>query len=115
MITHRPLLCKGPPGAPASIVVGSVATRVPPLTPDDTIAKAAETIRLSPAAAAPVAEDGRIVGIVTAEGLKSVLAGASASHVRALPVRTVMATDLLCLREGVTVEYALETFRDNGL
>jgi CBS domain-containing protein len=116
MITYRPLDCKGSSQMPRpALSVGTIALRIPPLLPDDSIARAAEAIRQSPAAAVPVAEDGRIVGVVTAEHLKVALAGVSAEHIRCLPVSTVMSADLLCLREGVTVEHALETFREHDV
>jgi CBS domain-containing protein len=116
MIAHRPQVCKGPLDDHAPpLTVGDIALRVPPLLPHDSIARAAEAIRLSPAGAAPVAEDGRIVGVVSAEGLKALIAGASVQHVRALPVQTVISPELICLREGVTIDRALETFRDNDI
>src|SRR5262245_50876876 len=100
MIAYRPPLFKGARSAPSpSMVVGDVSHRVPPISPDDSIARAAEAIRQSPAGAVPVAEDGRIVGIVSVAELKSALAGGGVQQVRVLPVQTIMATDLLCLRE----------------
>src|SRR5437660_2276808 len=101
MIAHRPPLFKGP--APQRVrVVGDIALRVPPISPDDTIARTTEAIRQSGTAAVPVAEDGRIVGVVSLEELKRLLTGSEIEHLRTLPARTVMTADLLCLRERVT-------------
>jgi predicted transcriptional regulator len=95
------------------MLVDDVALKIQPLSPHDTIARAAEAIRVSPASAVPVAEDGRIIGVVSARALKEAVAGCTGEQVRRQPIATVMNGDLLCLRSNVSVEQALELFRDN--
>jgi CBS domain-containing protein len=97
------------------MLVDDVALKIHPLSPHDTIGRAAEAIRISPASAVPVAEDGRIVGVVSVRELKEALAGCQGEQIRRQPVASVMNGDLLCLRSSVSVEHALEVFRDNGI
>jgi predicted transcriptional regulator len=95
------------------MLVDDVALKIQPLSPHDTIARAAEAVRVSPASAVPVAEDGRIIGVVSARALKEAVAGSTGDQVRRQQIADVMNGDLLCLRSSVSVEHALELFRDN--
>jgi CBS domain-containing protein len=93
--------------------IEDLAVRVPPLGPSDGVPKAAESIRVSPAGAVPVAEDGRIVGVLTARELSQALAGGPPA--RAKPVAAVMNGHGVCLPGHLEAEEALAIFRENGL
>jgi CBS domain-containing protein len=97
------------------MLVDDIAVRVPPLGLDDSIAKAAEAIRLSPASAVPVAAGGRVLGVVSARELQLALEECPAEQLRRQPVGSVMNTDMLCLRGSVSVDDALSFFRDHEL
>ena len=49
--------------------VGEIAVRVRPLSLEDSLARAAESVRTAPGGAAPVQEGGQIIGLVEAESL----------------------------------------------
>jgi CBS domain-containing protein len=51
--------------------VGEVAVRVRPLSPEDSLARAAELVRTAPGGAAPVQEAGAIIGVVSAKTLSA--------------------------------------------
>jgi CBS domain-containing protein len=97
------------------MVVEEIAHRVLPLHPNDSLTKAAEAIRVSPVAAVPVAEDGRIVGLVSARDLKEILAGTPAEQWSTRPVGHVVDGDLFCLPSALRVDEALSAFRDHDL
>src|SRR5689334_8605078 len=70
--------------------VGEIAVRVRPLTPQDSLARAAETVRTAPGGAAPVHEGGEIVGLVSAESLAVWMEAVGPAEARNGTVRDVV-------------------------
>lgn len=69
--------------------VADIAVRVRPLSPDDSLARAAEAVRTAPGGAAPVQDWGQIVGLVCARELADWIAAAGPDVARAARVRNV--------------------------
>lgn len=95
--------------------VEDLAQRVAPLAPGDTIARAAEAIRTAPTSAVPVAENGRIVGVLTARDLNAALALGQAAAIARAPVAAVAATRFCCLPGNLGPEEALAIFHQQEI
>jgi CBS domain-containing protein len=94
--------------------VDELAQRVTPLSPDDSIARAAEAVRVAPGAAVPIAQNGRIIGVVSARDLNRVFVDPAAAA-RGAPVRAAMNGACCCLPGGLDVEEALAIFREQEI
>jgi CBS domain-containing protein len=94
--------------------LGDLAVRVRVLALDDSLGRAAEAVRASTVGAAPVVEDGRLVGLVTASILAAALASApppaADTPVASLPIESAVA-----LPESLAPRDALRFFDGNGL
>jgi CBS domain-containing protein len=97
------------------MVVEEITHRVPPLHPNDRLSKASEAIRVSPAAAVPVAEDGRILGLVSARDLKELLGGCPPEQWRTRSIGSLLDGELFCVPGNLPVDDALAAFRDHDL
>jgi len=94
--------------------VDEIASRVAPLDPVDGVPKAAEAVRVSPVGAVPVAEDGRIIGVVTARELARALGDGGPAAARALPVAAIL-NGGVSLPAHLEAEEALKIFQENDL
>src|SRR5687767_7900098 len=91
--------------------VASIAVRVRPLVPEDSLARAAEAVRLSPGGVAPVQIGGSLIGIVSTGDLTEWIAAAGIDAARQATVGQVMRPALFPLRGDATVPEALERLR----
>ncbi|MDH7571587.1 MAG: hypothetical protein QHJ73_18575, partial [Armatimonadota bacterium] len=57
--------------------IGDAARRLAPLTAEDTLARAVETLRSVPFDLAPVVEGDQLIGVVTARGLADAVRAAA--------------------------------------
>jgi hypothetical protein len=94
--------------------VSEIAVRVRPLSPTDSLARAAEAVRTAPGGAAPVQEDGEIVGLVCAEELADCLAEMDPAATRTAVVSDVARSMPTPLRENLPIQEALGQLRREG-
>ncbi|MBI3912111.1 MAG: DUF1385 domain-containing protein [Armatimonadetes bacterium] len=94
--------------------VGDLAVRVPPLSLDDPVAKAAEALRVAPTRMVPLAQDGRLIGLLHPADLAEVLDGA-ADVVAQMPVAAVRPRACLALPSSTRAAEALAHLRRQGL
>lgn len=92
-----------------------VAVRVKTLRPQDSIGKAAEAIRCSNVGAVPVIEDGRLLGLLTAETLADFLALVPPRGARDLSVASLALDVALALPAGLAPAEALQFLQANRL
>jgi CBS domain-containing protein len=92
--------------------VGEVAVRVRPLTPDDSLVRAAEAVRTAPGGTAPVQDGGEIVGVVTAPTLAEWIDGVGQVSAHTAVVREVMQPLLAPLRSDATLSAGLDQLRE---
>jgi len=93
--------------------LGQLAIRTKVLKPEDSLGKAAEAVRCSTVGAAPVAEDGQLLGMVTAAGLAELLAEESPERARELTVAALALDEALALPAGLEPREALLFLRAN--
>jgi CBS domain-containing protein len=91
--------------------VGEIAVRVRPLSLQDSLARAAETVRTAPGGAAPVQEGGQIVGLVDSESLADWFAALGPDAASRGRVRDVVRPAPAPLRHDATIGEALEQLR----
>lgn len=92
-----------------------VAVRAKTLRPQDSIGKAAEAIRCSNVGAAPVIEDGRLLGLLTADTLADFLALAPPSGARGLSVASLALEGAIAFPAGLSPTEALQFLQANRL
>jgi CBS domain-containing protein len=92
-----------------------IAVRVKTLRPQDSIGKAAEAIRCSNVGAAPVIEDGRLLGLLTAETLADFLALVPPRGVRGLSVASLALDGAIAFPVGLSPTEAMQFLQGNRL
>lgn len=92
--------------------VAEIAVRVRPLSPGDSLARAAELVRTSPGGAAPVQQDGQIIGIVSAGTLADWVAEQGVEQARSASVLAVTRPASDGIRSDATILQALEQLRE---
>jgi CBS domain-containing protein len=95
--------------------VASIVVRVRPLAPEDSLARAAEAVRLSPGGVAPVQVAGSIAGLVSADALSEWIAAVGVDSARGATVAQVMRPAQLPLRGDASIPEALEWLRQEDL
>lgn len=95
--------------------VGQLAVRVKPLYPEDSVGKAAEAVRASTLEAAPLIENGRLGGIVTAAALAEYLAEGAVEELQHAPVTRLRLDPVIALPESLSPTEALAFFHANDL
>lgn len=95
--------------------LGQVTVRVKTLQPKDSIGKAAELIRCSNVGAVPVIEDGRLLGMLTADSLADFLSVFPPERARDLSVASLTLEGAIALPEGLSPAEALQFLQANGL
>ena len=95
--------------------LGHLAVEFKPLHPTDSLGKAAELLRSTPAGATPVVEGGRLLGLVTASLLADFLASGPPDELRELPVSRLPLSGVLVLPEALTPAEALMCFQANDV
>lgn len=95
--------------------LGQVTVRVKTLQPEDSIGKAAEAIRCSNVGAVPVIEEGRLLGMLTAEALADFLGVFPPERARDLSVSTLPLEGAIALPEGLSPAEALQFLQANRL
>lgn len=91
--------------------VGEIAVRVRPLSPQDSLARAAEAVRTAPGGAAPVQDGGEIIGLVAAESLAEWIAAVGPGQSGNGTVRDAMRPAPAGVRQDATLAEALEQLR----
>jgi CBS domain-containing protein len=91
--------------------VGEIAVRVRPLSLEDSLARAAESVRTAPGGAAPVQEGGQIVGLVASESLADWIAAAGPAAASRGTVREVVRPAPAGVRHDASIAEALEQLR----
>src|SRR4051812_20427351 len=94
--------------------VAEIAVRVRPLSPGDSLARAAELVRTSPGGAAPVQQDGQIIGMVAAGPLAEWVAGRGAEAAGGATVLEVTQAAPVGIRSDATIPEALEQLQVDG-
>ena len=94
--------------------VAAIAVRVRPLAPEDSLARAAAAVRMAPGGAAPVQEDGTIVGLVTAADLADWIGDAGMEAARAATIREVARPGLTPIRADAPIQEALQQLQAEG-
>jgi len=95
--------------------LGQVTVRVKSLRPTDSIGKAAESIRCSNVGAVPVIEDGRLLGMLTADSLADFLTVFPPERARDLDVSALALEGAIALPEGLSPAEALQFLQANQL
>lgn len=95
--------------------LGDVARPLTPVTPEDTLARAAELLRSAPFDMLPVVAGGSLLGVITertlAEAAQAVFAGAAGvEQVRLAPLTGDLVTLVPALPAGATLEDAARAF-----
>src|SRR5438874_819557 len=94
--------------------VGEIAVRVRPLSPEDSLARAAEAIRMAPGGAAPVQEAGQIIGLVTSTHLADWIGDADPVIAKSGTVRQVLQSGWTPIRHDLSIREGLEQLRAGG-
>lgn len=92
--------------------VGEVAARVRPLALEDSLVRAAESVRTAPGGTVPVQDEGVIVGVVTASTLAGWFDAAGAGTARSSTVREVLQPLLAPLRSDATLADGLQQLQE---
>src|SRR4051794_7922744 len=92
-----------------------LAVRVKILQPTDSIGKAAEAVRCSSVGAVPVARDGMLCGLLTADILAEYLVHGSPERAKEETVACLPLERAVVLPESLPAAEALQFFRENEL
>jgi len=92
-----------------------VAVRVKTLRPQDSVGKAAEAIRCSNVGAAPVIQDGRLLGLLTAEAVADFLALVPPRGAREISIASLSLEVAIAFPEGLAPAEALQYLQANLL
>src|SRR5947209_17718123 len=91
--------------------VADIAVRVRPLSLDDSLARAAESVRSAPGGVAPVQEGASIVGVITAEALADWITGVGAEAAARGTVRRALQPAPAAVGEAASLPDALDRLR----
>lgn len=95
--------------------LGQVTVRVKSLSPNDSIGKAAESIRCSNVGAVPVVDNGRLLGMLTADTLADFLSAFPPERTRELSIASLALEGAIALPEGLSPAEALHFIQANQL
>ncbi len=93
----------------------SIIRRIKPLSPDDTIGRAAEILRASGITAAPVVSNGFIAGTLTVSRVLEALTQSNAKKVAEQPVSTIMSQRVICANRFMSIGQVAEAMKKHGI
>jgi CBS domain-containing protein len=94
--------------------VGEIAVRVRPLSPLDSLARAAEAIRTSPGGMVPVQVEGQIAGMVSASALSGWVLDRGDAAAEGATVAEVSQPSFVSIPHDATLSEALARLREEG-
>lgn len=95
-------------------LIGHLMRAVRTLSPDDTIGKAAEWLRVSGMIELPVVNGGRLAGVVTEGTILDALKSGDAKVTADEPVSGIITRDVICVNPYMTVGQVAEVMSDHG-
>ncbi|MDH7482560.1 MAG: DUF1385 domain-containing protein [Armatimonadota bacterium] len=93
----------------------SIIRRIKPLSPGDTIGRAAELLRTSGLSMLPVVSNGLIVGVLSISKLLEVLSEGNAKETAEHPVSRIMSQKVICANRYMSIGQASEVMREHGV
>lgn len=93
----------------------SIIRRIKPLSPDDTIGRAAEVLRVSGITTVPVVSNGFVAGALTISQVLEAITRGNAKEVAEQPVSTIMSQRVICANRFMNMGQVAEVMKKHGI
>ncbi|MDI6826982.1 MAG: DUF1385 domain-containing protein [Armatimonadota bacterium] len=93
----------------------SIIRRIKPLSPDDTIGRAAEVLRVSGITTVPVVSNGFVAGALTISQVLEAITRGNAKEVAEQLVSTIMSQRVICANRFMSIGQVAEAMKKHGI